>query len=97
MDLTALSNAALWCRTEGHGFKFLTDEPIADTRGTIVQFVRHEVCDNCSATAERVVNVRTWESTPRKIKQYPVGYLAKGQKGRVTRADVFAEQWARKH
>lgn len=95
VDLSGLSDAAAWCRTEGHGWKWLTDEPIADTRGVVVQFERKEICSHCLAEASRIITTRDWSATPRKITRYPDGYLLREHRGRIDRADVFAEQFAR--
>lgn len=94
-NLSELSDESLWCRTEGHQFRWLNDETTVSPRGRLIEWVRRMQCAECGATAKRVIDARDFRPSPRKIDSYPDDYLLKGQ-GRVARAEVFREAFSRR-
>lgn len=89
-----LTDEALWCRTEGHNFKWLTDTTTVSPRGRLIEVERHLQCERCGVPAKRVIDAVTWTPGRRKISQYPTGYLIRGQ-GRVPKGAIYREQFER--
>lgn len=91
--VTDMSTEALWCRTEGHEWRWMHDETTVSSTGQLVEVRRQSVCRRCAAPRVRVIDVTSWSYGPAKITRYPDNYLVRG--GRVGRSEVFREQFSR--
>jgi hypothetical protein len=93
-SISALSTTALFCRTEAHEWKWVTDYTTTDARKRLIEVERRMECRRCGATARKVIDATTWTVTSRKIDHYPSGYLLKGL-GRIDRSEFYREQFTR--
>ena len=92
-NLSVLSDATLWCRTERHQWDWVTDKTVVSPSGRLMEVERHSKCLRCKATRVRVISASTWHLVRAKI-TYPEGYLIKGS-GRIDPGEVFREQFER--
>lgn len=82
------SELTLDCRTEGHGWSFVTDT-VTERRGRLLEFTQVRSCWRCGAKRSRTIDGSTFEIV-RTVYTYGDGYLfAKGV--RPTSTDVRRE------
>lgn len=93
-DLSEASTDSLWCRTEGHDYKWVTDKVTMNRTGKrIITFDRIKRCRVCGHVITKTIDAATWTVTKRKP-QYPDGYLITGR-GRIPASEVYREQYSR--
>lgn len=82
------SELVLECRSEGHGWSFVTDN-VTERRGRLLEFTQVRSCWRCGARRSRTIDGSTFEIV-RTVYTYGDGYLfAKGV--RPTNRDVRRE------
>jgi hypothetical protein len=92
LDVTALDDNVLWCRTERHQWAWQRDV-IAE--GEDVQaFDRTLLCRTCGAEKIKTISTRSFTVTRSRIR-YPAGYLIKGS-GRIDASAVYRTQFQRR-
>lgn len=92
-SLSEASVDSLWCRTEGHDYKWVNDEVTTDRTGKrIIQFDRIKKCRVCGFVSTKTID-SSWTVIKRKP-GYPDDYLITGQ-GRIPASDVYREQYSR--
>lgn len=91
--LKAMTEDALWCRTENHVWIWQNDRTTLDARKRLMEVHREAECDRCGALRVRHIDARTWTVKNTSVR-YPTGYLFKGS-GRILRSEVYREQFGR--
>jgi hypothetical protein len=91
LDLTALEDDFLWCRTERHWWKWQRDS-LAEEEDA---FDRTLACARCGAEKTKTISTTTFQITKHHSPRYPAGYLIKGS-GRIPVSEVYREQYGRR-
>lgn len=86
-DVTALSDASLWCRRIGHKWEWVRDEPDKGTFDSLFE------CERCGLPKTQTISLRTFELIRTRPGPYPDHYLVRG--GRLSATTVRAEQYRR--